>query len=240
MAKLGKNDLEKIMRTLSKRRPVFHSEADFQHELAFELREHLKDAKVRLEYPQKSIKEEGKKRKYIDIVVFFDDEVIGIEVKYALKGMNKNNNKKDTLISVDNDKIKNPENFYVSGQGGQNKRGFAFIEDIHKLENFEIIGENHKFKNKGCLYGYLIILTNDATYSKKARSKKAKCAKYKFYEGAILKGDFKYGKKAIELEKEHVVDKWNEYNAKDSNIQNFKYLIVEIEKTEKTLQKASQ
>ncbi|HOC92053.1 MAG TPA: hypothetical protein PKH33_06780 [bacterium] len=221
MAKLGKNDLEKIMKSLSKRRPVFHREADFQHELAFELREHFKDASIRLEYPQKPIKEKpieekGEKRKYIDIVVLFKDEKIGIEVKYLLKGMNKN--KLAQPIYDDHDCTKKPEPFYVSGQGGQNKRGYAFVEDIHKLENAV------------CSYGYLIILTNDAIYSKKARNKNAKCAKYRFHEEAVLEGTFNYGSQAITLVREYKDFKWEEYNAKDSKFEDFKYLIVPIGK----------
>jgi len=205
MAKLGENDLEKIMRTLSKRRSVFHSEADFQHELAFELREHLKDAKdakVRLEYPYKEELVPKKRRRYTDIVVFFDDERVGIEVKYALKGKNKNKDIETIKICG--------EEFKVSGQGAQTNRKKSFDDDKERIE-----------KSKEYDYGYAIMITNIKSLSDKARQKENN-------NGFV----------------------WNDYVDVNGNnalsekdkmlLKEFKYLIVEIEKTEKALQKASQ
>ena len=133
-----------------------------------------------------------------------------------------NKNKLAQPIYDDHDCTKKPEPFYVSGQGGQNKRGYAFVEDIHKLENAVC--------SSVCSYGYLIILTNDAIYSKKARNKNAKCAKYRFHEEAVLEGTFKYGSQSITLVREYKDFKWEEYNAKDSKFEDFKYLIVPIGK----------
>jgi len=43
--------IEPVLASLSVRRPIFHSEADLQHELAHELRVHDPSLALRLEYP---------------------------------------------------------------------------------------------------------------------------------------------------------------------------------------------
>ena len=70
------NEIEAAMVTLAKRRPVFHSEADFQHELAWTIRERHPDAGIRLEYP---LPLDGPRR-VIDI--WLTDGPTAIELKY--------------------------------------------------------------------------------------------------------------------------------------------------------------
>lgn len=43
--------IEPVLASLGKRRPIFHSEADFQHELAHASRAHDPELELRLEYP---------------------------------------------------------------------------------------------------------------------------------------------------------------------------------------------
>ena len=47
-------DIPKIMNELSKLRPIFHSEADFQHALAWEVHRCFPEAAIRLELPFKA------------------------------------------------------------------------------------------------------------------------------------------------------------------------------------------
>jgi hypothetical protein len=44
-------EIDTVMARLAQRRPLFCSEADFQHELAYDLRRSDPDVNVRLEYP---------------------------------------------------------------------------------------------------------------------------------------------------------------------------------------------
>lgn len=74
------SDIEAAMAALAKRRPVFHSEADFQHELAWTIRERHPDAGIRLEYP---LPLDGP-RGAIDI--WLTDGPTAIELKYWKKG----------------------------------------------------------------------------------------------------------------------------------------------------------
>ena len=43
-------DIDGLMTELSRTRKVFHSEADFQHALAWQIREHMPECEIRLEF----------------------------------------------------------------------------------------------------------------------------------------------------------------------------------------------
>ncbi len=43
--------LHKLMADLAAHRPIFHSEADFQHALAWQIHEAMPDCEIRLEWP---------------------------------------------------------------------------------------------------------------------------------------------------------------------------------------------
>ena len=71
-------NMKSILKLLSDQRPIFHSEADFQHLLAWEIREHYPDCKIRLE-----TKIHGKNTKvYLDILVDYKGKKYAIELKY--------------------------------------------------------------------------------------------------------------------------------------------------------------
>ena len=79
------NDLDDILFKLGEKRPIFHSEADFQHSLAWEI--HLqKNSELRLEYPYRKDPETIYQ---VDIVVLEKDKIIPIELKYKTKEFNK-------------------------------------------------------------------------------------------------------------------------------------------------------
>jgi hypothetical protein len=71
-----------LLKELSSKRRAFHSEADFQHSLAWLLHQKFPDAKIRLEYP---IYLEDKRRLNIDIWLEIHSEKIAIELKYKKK-----------------------------------------------------------------------------------------------------------------------------------------------------------
>jgi hypothetical protein len=73
-------NIEGILTQLSQERPVFHSEADFQHALAWEIHRCHPFAKVRLQ-----VNLGAEKRAAVDILVTNDEEVFGIELKYKTK-----------------------------------------------------------------------------------------------------------------------------------------------------------
>ena len=71
-------DLPAALSALAKERPVFHSEADFQHALAWVIRERHPAIKVRLEYP---VTLDGK-RGHVDIWLRDADWERALELKY--------------------------------------------------------------------------------------------------------------------------------------------------------------
>ena len=77
MSNVNSFSIHKIMRNLRKHRSIFHSEADFQHALAWQIHTDFPDCQIRLEYkPISSV------NMFVDIWVWIGDIQIAIEVKY--------------------------------------------------------------------------------------------------------------------------------------------------------------
>ena len=72
------NDVLGLMARLAARRPIFHSEADFQHELAWEARDARVADAVRLELPHQT--PDG--RIAVDVVLLRGPSRFGVELKY--------------------------------------------------------------------------------------------------------------------------------------------------------------
>ena len=72
-----------ILGELGNQRPVFHSEADFQHAFAWALHRRLPDAKVRLEFPVS--RERG--RWYLDVWVVQGNAILAVELKYKTRAL---------------------------------------------------------------------------------------------------------------------------------------------------------
>ena len=75
-------DLNLLLATLANKRPVFHSEADFQHALAWELQLLDPNVNIRLEYRPQWLD----RRNYMDIWVIDEDTAKAIELKYKTNG----------------------------------------------------------------------------------------------------------------------------------------------------------
>jgi len=104
--------MEEILRKLSKERPVFHSERDFQHALAWKIHEQYPDMNVRLE---KRIELDGKEI-YVDIYLQDKEKnVVIIELKYKTKSL---------------EIVVNGEIFKLKDQFAQDISRYDFIKDI--------------------------------------------------------------------------------------------------------------
>ncbi len=139
-----KIDINLILKKLRSKRKVFHSEADFQFELAWNIKEIYNErANIRLEYC--TINESGINQ-YIDIVVIMDHKhFIPIELKYKTK-------------SSENTIVDNNEMYNLKSQGAQDLGKFDYLHDIERVESFKSL--------YGFSEGYCILLTNDASYTK--------------------------------------------------------------------------
>ena len=80
-------DIDDLMAKLSEKRRVFHSEADFQHAFAWQIREATPEYEIRLEF--NPVPEERRKI-YLDI--WIPVEKVAIELKFVTRHL-------DTTVS---------------------------------------------------------------------------------------------------------------------------------------------
>jgi hypothetical protein len=131
------SQLGNILESLSKRRPIFHSEADFQHELAIELK--IEGFSCRLERPV-SVKYNGKEvTAYVDILAKCNngEKWTAIELKY---------------VTVKLDYTHGGERFTLANNWGPNLSRFDCLADWLRVSK---IVESRHAEN-----GYSIYLTN--------------------------------------------------------------------------------
>jgi len=157
-------DIEKIVKCLSKKRNIFHSEADFQFALAWEIKEICgSTVDLRLELP---FRQSGERVKYIDIVVVHSGQLIPIELKYA------------TEICVFDE-------YQLTKQGAKDIKLYDFCKDIERVEHYI---NNHD----NCKEGYCIFLTNDFTYSRDS-GRQSGSMEFHIFEGAVKTGVLDWG-----------------------------------------------
>ncbi len=129
-------DIHGLMRKLSESRPIFHSEADFQHALAWLIHDTIPESQIRLEYPFRC---DGKTI-YLDI--WLSTERIAIELKYFTQKLKWN---------------RNDELFDLKNQSARDIRRYDFLADIQRLENLAN-------KEKPTRARFAVLLTNDSAY----------------------------------------------------------------------------
>lgn len=128
----------KLLKEGENGRFIFHSEADFQFQLAWKIKEIEKEnAEVFLEYPFG----EDKDRIYVDIVVKKGNKLIPIELKYKTKKLNAE------LRDI---------KFNLQNQSAANNARYDYCSDIERVESLR---NEKEFEE-----GYVIMLTNDANY----------------------------------------------------------------------------
>jgi hypothetical protein len=132
-------NLNRILRALAKKRPIFHSEADFQRALAWEIQAADPTASIRLELPVPGDADRG--RIYLDLLVKSRRQRCAIELKYKTAGM--------TADVRD-------ERFSLANQGAPDIGRYDFLKDVTRLERYVASTKNS--------IGYAILLTNDEKY----------------------------------------------------------------------------
>ncbi|RLG84176.1 MAG: hypothetical protein DRO40_02110 [Thermoprotei archaeon] len=210
----------KILCKLSKERPVFHSEADFQHALAWKIHEmYNKEGhgiKVRLE---KKIKVDNNPI-YVDI--FLEDNEGNkwiVELKYKTRAL---------CVEVDG------EEYDLKNQGAHYTSRYDFIKDLSRLEKCV-----RAFTKTT---GYAIFLTNDPQYWNKPRKDSPKDKDFRIHEGRILEGTLRWAENTLEgtrrgREEDITLNgkyklKWNEWKEhpalKEKEYGIFKYLLIVV------------
>lgn len=129
-------DIDALMKSLAKSRRIFHSEADFQHALAWEIHNIHPELGVRLEYRHPLLN-----RKYLDIWVTSDTKTLAIELKYWTRKLSTEFRR---------------ESFELLNQGAQDISRYDFLSDVQRLELL-------RSKSQNCR-GVVIALTNEHLY----------------------------------------------------------------------------
>ena len=132
-------DLHPVVTELSKRRPVFHSEADFQFALAWEIKHHCNDLDVRLEIPATP---------GITLDLLITNPTLGkstaVELKYKTASWTG---------------VHEGESFRLRNHGADDLGGYDAIKDITRLETLVAEGRASD--------GVLVFLTNESLYWRK-------------------------------------------------------------------------
>ena len=130
-------DLGPVLKRLAARRPVFHSQADLQHELAWQLRLDGAADQIRLEYrPDPAVRETA------DLwLVSGTGQHHVIEVKYFVRTA---------------DLIVGREQFVLTNQSAHDIRRYDVLRDLARIERWTRAGLAH--------HGTVVVLTNDPGY----------------------------------------------------------------------------
>ena len=153
-------DAVEIMSALANERPVFHSEADFQHALAWRLHEAFPEHQIRLEF-----KPFPDQRVYLDIWLA-GDPAVAIELKYLTRRL-------EATVAG--------ERFNLADQAAQDISRYDFTKDLVRLEAI--------VANMPRTLGLAILLTNDSAYWRPPIRDGIVDAAFRIHEGRTLGGD---------------------------------------------------
>lgn len=206
------DEMRRILCDLAAERPVFCSEADFQHALAWKIREQIAPERIHLEYPL-----DPKARKRLDIWMQVGDQYVAFELKYK------------TRMFAYRDPERGAMDMQLRNQSAQDQARYDFLADIKRLEDFVALHSN--------AIGYALLLTNDRQYWRPPRHKDTCDAAFRIHNGrrieASPKLDWRAGTKrgrTASITLGHIYPiKWETYAwVPDRDGVEFKYLLVEV------------
>jgi hypothetical protein len=155
---VNRKEIEQTMAALARVRPLFHSEADFQHAFAWQLHSAYPDARVRLETrPRPGVR--------LDVLALIDGRRVAVELKYLLR---------DLTTTVED------ELFELPFQSAQDVRRYDFVKDLARLELLLTDGATDD--------GFAIALTNDPSYWQGGNREDVADAAFRLGEGRALTG----------------------------------------------------
>jgi hypothetical protein len=204
----GSVDLTTLMRELSAARPVFHSEADFQHAFAWQLHRMEPSLNIRLEVRQEA-------REYVDLLCFGPQGRTVVEFKYF------------TTTWLGNDPTTGEE-FRLRNHEATDlaRQGFGF--DIARLEKFCAAGRASN--------GFAIMVSNDRRlWNPAATSRATRDQDFRIHEGRTLLGTLRWGIEGSyfvaherELSGSYPIA-WRDYSSLDGPKGDFRWLAVAVE-----------
>lgn len=164
-------EIDEVLAGLAGQRPLFHSEADFQHAFAWEIHKRLPTASVRLELPVQV----NNKFLHIDVWVVDQAEIMAVELKFKTRSLS---------AHIDG------EQYNLKNQSAQDVGRYDFIKDIQRLEG--VATTHNRFT------GFAILLTNDSAYWMERENHETVDAAFRIHDGQILEGVLDWGVNASE------------------------------------------
>ena len=154
-------NIHEVMTGLAKTRPIFHSEADFQFALAWQIREMMPDSQIRLEF-----KPFPDGRMYLDI--WIRDQEMAIELKYLHRKL---------------EREYDSEQFILREQSAQDLGRHGFLKDIARVESV--------VRASVAKCGFAVLLTNDPSYWDERRwiKRDSNDAAFRIHEGRVATGE---------------------------------------------------
>lgn len=210
------------MAELADARPVFHSEADFQHALAWQIHKTIPESQVRPEFNPFPADD---RQIYLDIWV--PTEGIALELKYFTR----------SLLTVHEDEF-----FFLRNQAAEDLGRYDFLKDIQRLEDFLRRREDAEA-------GFSVLLTNNQGYWNGPRDGNTIDAAFRLYEGRTITGELAWSARASRGTTKSREDpicisnsynvRWRDYSTlerlspQDSRLvvkgkEQFRYLVVEV------------
>lgn len=206
----AKLDVVGLMTDLAADRPVFHSEADFQHALAWRIQVARPDATIRLEVPAFD-----SSRNRLDLRVGLPKGSIAIELKYWQARL--------TWKGADG------EMFRLIDQSARDMHRAAFTKDVMRIELLVM--------QDPTVEGWVVALTNEPAYWNPGRDAASSDAAFRLHEGREFGGRLAWrtgtsptttkGTEAIALRGIYRAD-WHDYSAVDAPRGRFRFLAVRV------------
>ena len=196
------------MLRLALRRPLFCSEADFQHELAYEIRKNDPSLNVRLEWPLTAPSSGA-----IDVIVIGKTR-FALELKYLTKSFS---------TTLDG------EPFTLKLHGAQDQRRYDVCKDVTRMEAYaEKTGQG----------AGVLVLTNDPGYWQERASADTADAAFNLAHLRELNGSLTWGKRAgpgttkgreeaLEIKGRYALT-WQDYKRIEGKAGLFRYLWIPV------------
>lgn len=148
-----------LMNELARDRPIFHSEKDFQHALAWSIHNTIPDGHVHLEY-----KPFPRKKKLIHLDLWIPDIGVALELKYSTE-------KLDAKLDGGPFALK---------PGAPDLARYGFLKDIERLEGLSELPNTRS--------GFSVLLTNDPACWRLPQMLGAAGYAFRLHEGRRVRG----------------------------------------------------
>ena len=209
----GEVAVSELLADLARRRPVFHSEADFQHAFARALWQANDQIEVRLEARQP-----GLTREYLDLLAYGPQGRTAIEFKYFTRHWS--------------DTTGEPGELYdLKAHAATDLARRNFIFDIERLERFGATPDQN---------GLAIMLTNDTSLWSEPpkRPTPTRDQDFRIHEGRTLAGTLLWGGGDYAANTRHLAGhyecRWKLYSNVASPNGTFRYLLIETTRADET------